>query len=359
MLDLRGCSYLGLRHGSVALGRWPALTTQRPAVLGGAVEADAAARAVAGLQGLGDGLAGPSTLHLAVDLFAVGLPADAVLYRDAHLYPILRNALRVAGKASVAVPPHDPAALATRLRGTRHCPVMVTDGWCIDCGCAAPLAEYVALLRQLHGLLVVDDTQALGLFGTPGAGPFGQGGGGTLRAQALGEADPVVAVTSLAKAFAAPMAVLAGPTAVLDRVRAAGPMRIHASPPSVPVARAALRALRLNRACGTRRRAQLTRSLRLFRASCRNRGVWPAGGFHPVQTVTLPPGADVADLLRRATRQGVKLAASRIADGSTALRFVVTTGHAADVCWVASVLAGLTRLAQTNAATGKSNQGGT
>ena len=350
MLDFLTCSYLGLRHGGGALGRWPALTTGRPAALSGAVGADAAARAVAALQGLGDGLAGTSTLHLAVDLFAVGLQPDAALYRDAHLYPILRDALHVAGRVIEALPPHDPAALATRLRGVGRFPVVVTDGWCIDCGRAAPLADYVAILRPRDGLLVVDDTQALGLFGTPGEGPFGQGGGGTLRAQALDEGDPVVAVTSLAKAFGAPMAVLAGPGALLDRVRAGGPMRVHASPPCVPAARAALRALRLNRTCGARRRTQLARSLRLFRASCRARGVWLAGGFHPVQTLPLPRGADTAGLVRLAAAQGLSLAACRVADGTPALRLVVTTAHAGDACKAASVLAGLGRAAQATAA---------
>jgi 8-amino-7-oxononanoate synthase len=346
MLDFLACSYLGLRHSGAALGRWPALTTGRPAALGGAVEADAAAWAVAALQGLWDGLAGTSTLHLAVDLFAVGLQRDAALYRDAHLYPILRSALHVANRVTVALPPHDPAALAAQLRGTCRFPVMVTDGWCIDCGRAAPLADYVTILRPHDGLLVVDDTQAFGLFGTPGGGPFGQGGGGTLRAQALDKGDPVVAVTSLAKAFSAPMAVLAGPTSLLDRVRAGGPMRVHASPPCVPAARSALRALRLNRTCGARRRTQLARSLRLFRASCRARGVWLAGGFHPVQTLPLPHGTNPANLVRLAAAQGLSLAACNVADGTPALRLVVTAAHACNACSVASVLAGLVGAAQ-------------
>jgi 8-amino-7-oxononanoate synthase len=350
MFDFLACSYLGLRHGGVTLGRWPSLTTGRPAALGGAVAADAAARAVAALQGLADGLAGASTLHLAVDLFAVGLQRDAAVYRDAHLYPILRAALHLAGRPVEELPPHDPAALAARLRRAGRFPVVVTDGWCIDCGRAAPLAEYVAMLRPRDGLLIVDDTQALGLFGTPGDQPFGRGGGGTLRAQALDEGDPVVAVTSLAKAFGVPMAVLAGPSVLLDRVRASGPMRAHASPPCVPATRAALRALRLNRTCGARRRLQLARALRLFRASCRARGVWLAGGFHPVQTLPLPRGTDTADLVRLAAAHDLSLAACRIADGTPALRLVVTSAHAGDVCKAASVVAELVRAAQAAAA---------
>ena len=76
---------------------------------------------------------------------------DPARYRDAHLYPILRDALHVAGRVIEALPPHDPAALATRLRGVGRFPVVFTHGRCIDCGRAAPLADYVAILRPRVG----------------------------------------------------------------------------------------------------------------------------------------------------------------------------------------------------------------
>jgi 8-amino-7-oxononanoate synthase len=44
-------------------------------------------------------------------------------------------------------------------------PVVVADGLCAACGCAAPVAAYLDCVRRAGGLLVLDDTQALGLLG--------------------------------------------------------------------------------------------------------------------------------------------------------------------------------------------------
>ena len=92
MLDFLSCAYLGLRHASSELSGWPALTTGRPAALGGAALADLAARELAHLQGMEDGIAAASTLHLAVDIFTLGLPSDAELHWDGTC--ILSGALR-------------------------------------------------------------------------------------------------------------------------------------------------------------------------------------------------------------------------------------------------------------------------
>lgn len=340
MLDFASSAYLGLGHGAGDLGVWPELTTSRPAALGGAVLADRAARSVAVLQGCEDGLAGASTLHLATDLFDVGLPNEADIHWDAHLYPVMRRALRLGQRTHRLAGPlraHDPGALAQSLasrsaRGRRGTPVFATDGYCIECGRAAPLADYLAKLEPHGGLLVVDDTQALGLFG-PGAAPedpFGYGGGGTLPAQSIRERDCVVVIVSLAKAFGASMAVLSGPAALVDRIRTDGLSRIHCSPPAVPVALAALRALRINRRSGRHLRRQLARALRLFRSLCRSHDLPLAGGFHPVQTIALAAEADVARLAGAAMAAGLIVVPCKQIDGEPALRLVVKSAHGPD-----------------------------
>ena len=46
----------------------------------------------------------------------------------------------------------------------------MTDGFCPGCGRAAPLREYLESARAQRGLLVLDDTQAIGVLGRPSAG---------------------------------------------------------------------------------------------------------------------------------------------------------------------------------------------
>jgi hypothetical protein len=65
--------------------------------------------------------------------------------------------------------------------------------------------------------LVIDDTQALGILGhSPGPhAPYGKGGGGSLQWAGIGGPD-VLVVSSLAKGFGAPVAVLAGSEATVE-----------------------------------------------------------------------------------------------------------------------------------------------
>jgi 8-amino-7-oxononanoate synthase len=338
MLDFLSSTYLGLRHGSAELGDWPALTTGRPAVLGGAFLADLAAKEVAALQGTEDAIAAASTLHLALDVFSGLLSGDAEIYWDAHLYPVVRAALCLAGGSAVMLPPHDPDALAARLAGGVSLPVLVTDGYCVGCGRVAPLAAYLTLLRPHRGILVVDDSQGLGVFGEPGPGAFGRGGGGTPAAQRVAGDPALLLLASLSKAFSTPMAVLSGPARLLDPVRA-GLTRVHCSPPAVPAVRAAVQALHTNERCGASLRRQLSRSLYLFRAACRERGVPLSAGFHPVQTVLLSHDTHAQQLVSAAAAAGLMIAACRTS-GAPSLRIVVTAAHTSQqIAAAAAILA--------------------
>jgi 8-amino-7-oxononanoate synthase len=333
MLDFVSSSYLGLRHGSADLGKWPALTTARPAVLGGAALAGAVAQEIAALQGRETGFAAAATLHLGVDLVTAGLPRNSVLHWDAHLYPVLRCTLPLAGPHldPAPLPPHDPDALAARLANQVGRPVLVTDGYCIACGRPAPLAAYLDVLRRRGGLLVIDDTQALGIMGTPGPTPFGTGGGGSPPTQRLDSDAPIIVIASLAKAFGVPMAVLSGPVRLIDRIRARSLSRMHCSPPSIPAALAALRALRLNALIGDRLRGRLARLLRLFRDGCRAWGVALSSAFHPVQTIPLPRSSDAVRLAAAAAAAGMVVAPCRGANGAPELRLVVTAAHRSEI----------------------------
>jgi 8-amino-7-oxononanoate synthase len=88
-------------------------------------------------------------------------------------------------------------------------PVVVADGYCPACGAHAPLGDYLVLVRERGGLLLLDDTQALGIFGNRNGLPYGSGGGGSLRFLEVAGKD-ILVMSSLSKAFGAPVACLLG-----------------------------------------------------------------------------------------------------------------------------------------------------
>src|SRR5262249_14370871 len=111
---------------------------------------------------------------------------------------------------------------------------------------------------------------------------------------------------SLAKGLGAPLAALAGPQDVVRRFEAESETRVHSSPPSVAVLRAAERALELNRAHGDELRLRLARLVRPFRPRLAELGLHAHGGLFPVQTLApaaaLDPVAVHAQLLDRGVR---------------------------------------------------------
>jgi 8-amino-7-oxononanoate synthase len=219
---------------------------------------------------------------------------------------------RVAAKGirAMAFPRHDPAALRAALDragigGPR--PVVVTDGLCPLTGRPAPLPDYAGLVRRHGGFLVVDDTQGLGILGREPSRtrPYGTGGGGTLAWSGLSGPDLIV-ISSLAKGFGAPLAVIGGGRRMIETFKALSQTRVHCSPPSMAAIRAAENALAINVTEGNARRSRLITLIRLFRAGLRAIGLAAHGGLFPLQTLQMEAGEDAgtfhAGLLRRGIR---------------------------------------------------------
>ena len=139
------------------------------------------------------------------------------LYVDAGAYPIARWGAERAEARGVLlrqIPHYDPVAAQhmveeDRASGLR--PVILVDGFCPDCGHAAPLPQYLYCVVPDNGYVVLDDTQALGIWGqAPGKfNPYGRGGGGSLRLHKI-RSPAVIIGSSLAKGFGVPMAMLGG-----------------------------------------------------------------------------------------------------------------------------------------------------
>ena len=177
MLDFSSSLYLGLRHASRSLAPWDRLTNGMPSALAEPPGAAAVAAALAALIGGERAVLVPSTLHLFWDLFGIRAGDAIAVYVNAAHYPIAWWGIERAAARGVAVRPfnhHDAGALRRLIdhdarRGIR--PLVVADGFCPRCGRPAPVSDYLDEARRLGGSLLIDDTQALGIFGhSPGPG---------------------------------------------------------------------------------------------------------------------------------------------------------------------------------------------
>jgi 8-amino-7-oxononanoate synthase len=335
VLDFTSALYLGMDHPSDSLRRWSRFTTGVPAALNEPPDAKDVAQQVATLQGCERGLLGSSTFHLFWDLFGMLSRMRVAVYVDKGTYPIARwGTERAAGRGVLVreFAHHEPATLQNNLvqdASDRLIPVVLTDSFCPACGQAAPLRAYLQIVRSYGGRLVVDDTQALGIFGfLPKAeAPYGHGGGGMLRHLQLVGPDLLV-ISSLAKAFGTPVAVLSGSKKALDEFEANSETRMHCSPPSVPVIRAAQMALVVNREHGDCLRRRLSSLVAHFRGRALDAGFRCTGGLFPVQALRAGSKDRVLASHNQLMRHGIR-SVLQYDHGSSALRisFVITAKH--------------------------------
>jgi 8-amino-7-oxononanoate synthase len=335
--DFTSALYLGIRHESRSLGAWSQLTTGAPAALREPPGAEEVAQELAGLMGCDRATLSPSTLHLFWDLLG-GLREDSfTIYWDSGLYPIARWGVeRAAARGAPAhrFPHHDPEALRCRLKvalRARQRPVVVTDGFCPGCGRGAPLQEYLEALTPYGGRLVLDDTQALGIFGASPSvsAPYGRAGGGSLVHQ--GVSGPTVLVgASLAKGFGVPVAVLAGSEETVRLFKDRSETRVHCSPPSAAAVHGAARAVAVNARMGDRLRLRLAQVVSHFRSLLQDAGLSALGGSFPVQRVRVGSDAAVSTVHQRLRRAGVQAVAQRSpCQAGATVTFLLTARHQA------------------------------
>jgi 8-amino-7-oxononanoate synthase len=334
--DFSSALYLGLCHASSELRAWSQLTTGQPAALAAPPAATEIARTLAALQGCEAGTLAPSTLHVFWDLFTILSEEPTVICVDSGAYPIACWGIERARKHRVPVVSfahHDASALARRLaRAGRHKAVVVADGFCPSCGKAAPVREYLEAMHDRSGALIIDDTQALGILGSgrSGAKPFGSGGGGSLRWHGVQD-ERVVLVSSLAKGFGAPVAVLSGSSQAVRQFEERSETRVHCSPPSYAALHAAERALALNDERGDQLRLTLARNVQSFRRGLRRAGVALPRGLFPVQTLAGIRGGAAVVFHARLRRSGISAVLHRRRRQSPAeVSFLLSANHTPD-----------------------------
>jgi 8-amino-7-oxononanoate synthase len=277
------------------------------------------------------------------------LSKDGVaIFIDAGAYPIARWGVERAAAQGAPVyvfPQHDVGALGILFQRNGHHdrrPVVVTDGFSPGRGRSAPLAEYLECVRPFGGEVLIDDTQALGVFGHSAGRhrPYGVGGGGSLRWHDIG--DPTVTViSSLAKAFGVPVAVMAGSDATISRFASKSETRVHCSPPSVAAIQAADHALNVNEQHGSALRWRLARNVRRFRARLAVEGFAATGGLFPVQTLRLKPEQDASRVHERLQGLDIETVLHHSVNSSRpCLSFIITARHTHDeIDWAVEALA--------------------
>ena len=186
MPDFTSALFLDRRHDSAGLGGWPALTSGRPAAAEESPAAAALGRRVARAAWCRRRRSSTARhcTRSSTSCRLLARPGTVVLL-DRAAYPLARTAaLAVGGTVPVGTfSHHDGPGLVAAADRSRRRPVVVTDGWCSGCSRPAPLPGLERVARDRGGVLVVDDTQAVGVLGGRAARhpPFGRGGGGTFR----------------------------------------------------------------------------------------------------------------------------------------------------------------------------------
>jgi 8-amino-7-oxononanoate synthase len=336
-LDFTSSLYLGMAHPSTSLRPWARLTAGAPAALTAPAAAPRVAGAFARLQGCQAATLARSTLHAYWDLVPACAAPGTAIYVDSGAYPISRWGVERAALRGVpirAFPHLDADALRSRIdddwsAGLR--PLVVSDGVCAGCGRATPVRAYLDAARRGGGLLLLDDTQALGILGRDAGpdAPFGLGGGGSLRHSNIVSPD-VVLVASMAKGLGVPMTVIAGDRNLIRELNERGETRSHCSPPSIADVYAAEHALAVNLERGDSLRLRLARNVESFREAVRPfvpGWLRAVTGIFPVQTIALP--ASRAQQVYQSLRQRGIVAVLHRATcrRQSAISFVITAGH--------------------------------
>jgi 8-amino-7-oxononanoate synthase len=293
MIDLRSALYLEMQHAHEQLPGWRQLTTGVPASVREDVRSRWVGTQIARMQGLEQGMTAASTLHLFADLHAWLADSPVTVFIDEFIYPVARFGIEKLAAKGIRIVPyrHQQAehleVLMDRWADKRTTPVVLTDGWCPQCGQPAPLPEIAVLLEKYDGRCVIDDTQAFGLLGrqcpaAPEDWPYGRGGGGLLRWSAA-PPDRMISITSLAKSFGVPIAVISGSESFIREFRGSSRTMDHCSPPSIAHLSAAIQALETNRTEGDCRRQRLFGHVLYFKQRLWAAGIRSGGGFFPVQ----------------------------------------------------------------------------
>ena len=181
----------------------------------------------------------------------------------------------------------EDAALKLARVGADARVVLLTDGMFAHDGSIAPLAEYRRALPA-GAWLVVDDAH--------GAGVLGARGRGTRELAGVGRRD-VIQLVTLSKAFGASGGAVLGPRGLLREIVRGSAAFVGSTPPPLPMAAAALAALR-RLGEEPELRARLAVNSALLKRGLRDAG-WAVEATPGPVVAVLPQSAGEAEALKR------------------------------------------------------------
>ncbi len=334
MIDYTSSLYLNFRHPSRSLRPWSEFSKGMPAALAPPLGSLAVAHKLAQLIGCEHALLAPSTLHLFWDLFGKLPRKNFVIYADEGIYPIARWGVERAIGRGIPVqffPHKDTNALLRMLTAGSYNsrPLILSDSFFPSFGKPAPIEDYLQYARLFDGIVVLDDTQALGILGAhPSLGfPYGKGGGGMLR-WSRSTSSRIIVISSLAKGFGVPIAVFAGGMDLVSDFESISETQVHTSPPSVASIYATEHALSINTKYGDAFRLRLAQLVMYFRNTMSEAGFTLYGGLFPVQTLRPIVGLSAEELYSRLLQQNIKTILHKGTAGTIAyVSFILTTRH--------------------------------
>jgi len=246
--------------------------------------------------------------------------SHALLDEQAHLS--LRDAAAMLNCPVLKFRHRDAGALAEALRrcGRGARPIVLTDGMFARDGMVAPLRAYLKLLPR-DGMILVDDAH--------GGGTVGKTGGGAVEIEGVSRRRLIQCVT-LSKAFGVYGGAILCSRKLRQQILDRSHLFVGSTPLPLPLANAALTAIRILKTYPSLRR-RLTANTSRVRRALRLAGFNVPDAPGPFVTIRLKPRA--AERLRKAL-----LAASILpplgkypgSPGPGHLRFVISSEHTGD-----------------------------
>jgi 7-keto-8-aminopelargonate synthetase-like enzyme len=241
---------------------------------------------------------------------------------DEGAHACLHDAAALSGLPVIRFRSRNPVALHCEIKrlGRRARVVVLSEGLSPYSGAIAPVREYLQGLPDT-GWLVVDDAH--------GAGVLGARGRGTL--EALNVLDPRIILTlTLSKAFGAYGGAVLGPNPVVEQIATGSRIYLGNTPLPLPLAAAALEAVRLLRDRPMLRR-RLTENIRHLKRVLEP--IRHASATHPGPMFALEPGnvSHPAEFQRALRKAGHYSSPIRYPGGPASgyFRFAVSSEHTA------------------------------